>query len=90
VASAAEHEGDDNNGTPRYVWTSCGNANHPTAGDKITVAGVAAEVAADKFFHGAKFVDCDTGLMYDEKERGHICKFITTSCNLEADIDIST
>jgi hypothetical protein len=34
VGSAAEHEGKGNNSTPRYVWTSCENANHPTTGNK--------------------------------------------------------
>jgi hypothetical protein len=43
----------------------------------------------DKLFQKAKFVDCDFDLGYDEKD-GTICKFATTSCNLQANIDIST
>jgi hypothetical protein len=41
-ASAAEHDGEDNRSTPRHVEMSCDRANHPTAGDKMTVAGVVA------------------------------------------------
>jgi hypothetical protein len=71
---------------PRYVWTSRENANHPITGDKTIVAWV----VADKLFQRAKFVDRNTNLMYDEKDGSTICKFVTTSCHLQADIDIST
>jgi hypothetical protein len=86
VASAAEHECNDDNCTPRYVlWTSHDNANHSTTGNKTRVA----RVVADKLLQRDKFVDRDIGLIYNEKE-GYICEFETTSSNLQADVDIST
>jgi hypothetical protein len=52
--------------------------------NKITVAGV----VTDKLFQRTKFVDPNTDFMYDEKD-GSICKFVTNSCNLQANIEIS-
>jgi len=72
-------DNDDNNSKPRYVWNKRSIENCLTTGDKTTVAGV----VADKLFPRAKFVDRDTDLMYD----GPICKFVTTLCNLQADVD---
>ena len=84
--SLAEREGDKNSSKPSYVvWEDRENANRPITGDKTTVAGV----VADKLFQRAKFVDRNTDLMYDESE-GTICKFLTTSCNLQANTNIST
>jgi hypothetical protein len=51
----------------------------------MTVAGV----VADKLFHRAKFVDQNSDLVYDEKD-GSICKFVTTFCYLQANIEINT
>jgi hypothetical protein len=60
-------------------------ANRPTTGDRTTLAGV----VADKLFQKAKFVDRDFDLGHDETE-GSICKFVTTYCNLQANIDLCT
>jgi hypothetical protein len=84
--SLAEREGDDTNSKSSYVvWEDRENANRLTTGDRTTVAGV----VADKLFQRAKFVDRNTDLMYDESD-GMICKFLTTSCNLQANTDICT
>jgi hypothetical protein len=61
------------------------NANRPTTGDRTTVA----RLVADKLFQQAKFVDRVFDLGYDETE-GSICKFVTTYCNLQANIDVCT
>jgi hypothetical protein len=47
------------------------------------------KLVPEKWFRRAKFVDPNSGLMYDEKD-GSICKFATIFCYLQADIDIST
>jgi hypothetical protein len=79
AAPAAGHKGKSNNSTPRHLWTSRDNADHLTTGNKRIVAGMVAE----KLFYRAKFVDCNVILMCDEK-------FVTTSYNLQANIDMST
>ena len=85
AALSTEREGDETNSKPSYVvWEERENANRPTTGDKTVVAGV----IADKLFQRAKFVDRDNDLMYDERD-GSICKYVTTSCNLQANIDVS-
>jgi hypothetical protein len=78
-ASMEDHEGEDDDSMPRYVWTSWVSINHPTTGNQMTIVGGA---VAEKLFHRAKFVDRTKDLMYDEK-KGSICKFVTTSCNLQ-------
>jgi hypothetical protein len=86
TALAVEREAEDANSKPSYVeWEARENANRPTAGDITTVAGV----VADKLFQKAKFVDRNFELGYDETE-GSICKFATTYCNLQANIDVCT
>ena len=85
AALSTEREGNETNSKPSYVvWEERENANCPTTGDKTVVAGV----IADKLFQRAKFVDRDNDLMYDERD-GSICKYGTTSCNLQANIDVS-
>ena len=83
-ASTSEPLRDENRSAPHFVWTGRDQATDLTTGDKTTVAGV----VSDKLFQRAKFVDRDNDLMYDEKD-GSVCKFVTTSCNLQANIDIS-
>ena len=86
TASTVEREPDDANSKPSFVeWEARENANRPTTGDRTTVAGV----VADKLFQKAKFVDRDFDLGYDVTE-GSICKFVTTYCNLQANIDVNT
>jgi hypothetical protein len=68
------------------LWEARENTNRPTTGDRTTVAGV---VVADKLFQKAKFVDRDFDLGYNET-KGSICKFVTTYCNLQANIDVCT
>jgi hypothetical protein len=84
--SANERETEDTSSKPSFVvWGERENASRPTTGDKTTVAGV----VADKLFQKAKFVDRDFDLGYDETD-GTICKFVTTNCNLQANIDVCT
>ena len=85
TASVCERGGEDtNDSAPSNIWELRDNSNQPTTGDKTTVAGV----VADNLFQRAKFVDRDTDLMYDERD-GSVCKFVTTLCNLQADINRS-
>jgi hypothetical protein len=80
--SANERETEDTSSKPSFVvWGERENASRPTTGDKTTVAGV----VADKLFQKAKFVNRDFDLGYDETD-GTICKFVTTNCNLQANI----
>ncbi len=86
TASAAEREAEDTNSKPSFLaWEVKENVNRPTTGDKTTIA----EVVADKLFQKAKVVDPDFDLGYNETD-GSICKFVTTYCNLQANIDICT
>jgi hypothetical protein len=58
--------------------------SHPMTDNKITITGL----VANKLSRNPEFVDRNNNLMYDE-EKGFLCKFITTSCNLQAHIAIS-
>jgi hypothetical protein len=84
---ANERETEDTTSSkPSFVvWGERENASRPTTGDKTTVAGV----VADKLFQKAKFVNRDFDLGYDETD-GTICTFVTTNCNLLANIDVFT
>jgi hypothetical protein len=79
-----EGEGEETNSKPGNIWEVRDIANQRSTGDKTTVAGV----VADKLFQRAKFVDRHNDLMYDEGE-GTICKFVTSNCNLQPDINRS-
>jgi hypothetical protein len=86
TASTVEREPYDANSKPSFVeWEAQENANCPTTGDRTTAAGV----VADKLFQKAKLVDRNFDLGYDVTE-GSICKFVTTYCNLQANIDVGT
>jgi hypothetical protein len=86
TASAVEREAEDANSKPSFVeWEARENTNRPTTDNRTTVIGV----VTDKLLQKAKFVDRDYDLGYDETE-GSICKFVTTYCNLQANIDICT
>jgi hypothetical protein len=84
--SANERETEDTSSKPSFVaWGERENTSRPMTVHKTTVAGV----VADKLFQKAKFVYRDFDLGYDETDEA-ICKFVTTNCNLQANIDVCT
>jgi hypothetical protein len=86
TASEVEQKAEDANSTPSFVeWEAREHTSRPTTGDRTTVAGV----VAGKLFQKEKFVDRGFDLGYDET-KGSICKFVTTYCDLQANIDVCT